>query len=439
MKIKVSNIFKVIIVFCLAITFTVSVICCKETRPVEEQTVEKQEEEKEQETITSETNEANQQIEEINLDLTPVLLSDYYIDFPESDELHNSGNLYLFDNKIFFVLYYINKEDVTINKSELKIIDAYDKKNLKEVGSIESEKLWWSLLGIEGDYLYIISQEGFHIVDIKDIGSPYILSSCINLKPISGMNNLIKDDYAYSGPPCLQIIDITNKENPETIGSISSDEGFWSINFFDVSGDYVYVSYYDSDKDDYSFSVVDIKDKREPKNLGSVWLNKNLSPDIISINQGYAYLESGIGDLENPINYLQIIDIKNKKNPFITGNLELSEISSMLDPIKDGDFIYMADRGGGLYIIDVEEPSNPKIIETIETGRLNYFYVEDNIGYIADKDKGLIILDLSQIENPREIGICDSPGYENFIIRQDNILFIKYQEYRIGIQAYELY
>jgi hypothetical protein len=77
--------------------------------------------------------------------------------------------------------------------------------------------------------------------------------------------------------------------------------------------------------------------------------------------------------------------------------------------IKD-DYVYIANRNGGLWVMDVSDHAHPIIVGSYKTpGKCNDIAVVDNLAYVTDGD-GLNILDVSNPAYPVEIGFLAVPG-----------------------------
>ena len=135
----------------------------------------------------------------------------------------------------------------------------------------------------------------------------------------------------------LFIIDVKDKENPRIVGKCT---GIDSANIVMLQGDYAYVSYtewispdetaeglLDSEQESIDilsvcgFKIIDIKDKKNPRVVGNFISgeNKDKSVQGLVINGDYAYLNSTELLLDSEESKLEIIDIKDKSNPKITG------------------------------------------------------------------------------------------------------------------------
>ena len=139
----------------------------------------------------------------------------------------------------------------------------------------------------------------------------------------------------------------------------------------------------------------------------------------VSVKDGYAYVTDVKG--------LRVIDITDKENPQIIGNIKTPGFAMGVF-IKD-DFAYIADYDNGLQIIDITDKGAPQIIGSIKTpGFAMGVFIEGGNAFIAESKEsgnfsGLTIIDISNKENPQIISSCDTPGAWNVHVK-DNYAYI---------------
>ncbi|MCE5330366.1 hypothetical protein LLG07_08570, partial [bacterium] len=309
-------------------------------------------------------------------------------------------------------------------------------------------------LKVSGDYLYLTNDLGYlYIVEIKDKTNPKVIGKCAGIDAANIV--FIENDYVYisyskydiESPELkvdygFKIIDIKNKEQPEVIGdwgsqSTGTDK---SVHGIYIKDDYVFLTIVslDEKKSTSIFQIVDISKKNKPVSVGS--FNLDGSANAVWTAGDYAFLnlivyESAAGDSSQNLkdlkskSYLVVADIKNKKNPKVTGRCEVpteswglfadennaylssnnydSETKKYHDSflqivglkdkskpallgsckIKGGawevdfkdDYLFVSDLEGGFSIIDVKDKANPKIADSLKTKGASYdVEVNDN-------------------------------------------------------------
>ncbi|NER21807.1 MAG: hypothetical protein F6J96_14145 [Symploca sp. SIO1C2] len=101
-----------------------------------------------------------------------------------------------------------------------------------------------------------------------------------------------------------------------------------------------------------------------------------------------------------------------------------------------GNTAYVADLDSGLQIIDVKDPTAPKILGSIDTHRALRLAIADNKAYIADWTSGLQIIDVSNVEAPQLLGSFDTPDYAHEVAISDNKAYVA--DYGSGVQIIDV-
>lgn len=116
----------------------------------------------------------------------------------------------------------------------------------------------------------------------------------------------------------------------------------------------------------------------------------------------YAYLANG--------DYgLWIINITNPSDPKVVGKYNTGDSAYYV--YVDGKYAYVADRGDGLRIIDVSNPKSPQEVGHYnKTSQVYWVSVKGNYAYVANHDYGLVVLDISDPTKPKEVGHLDTNG-----------------------------
>lgn len=90
-----------------------------------------------------------------------------------------------------------------------------------------------------------------------------------------------------------------------------------------------------------------------------------------------------------------------------------------------GNYAYVADRKGGLWILDVSDPTNPYEVSHYQTEGENYgVSVKDGYAYITDTEGKLVIIDVNDPTHPFEKGSCDLAGSLRSIFVLDGYAYV---------------
>ncbi len=119
----------------------------------------------------------------------------------------------------------------------MEIFDVSDPYSIRHLGSHQYLDRSYHLF-VEPPYAYVASSpHGLEIIDVSDPENPYLVGSCDSL---SAYHVSVRDGYAYlSGNNRLQLIDISNPAAPAVI-SVYSPSGDWLSGEVFLQGDYIY-------------------------------------------------------------------------------------------------------------------------------------------------------------------------------------------------------
>jgi hypothetical protein len=173
-------------------------------------------------------------------------------------------------------------------------------------------------------------------------------------------------------------------KNPETIASCAIDDRVLDI---DVKENYAYIANWNS-----GLQIIDISDKENPEIAG--YCDTPITTSVF-VEGNYAYI----------IDYgLQIIDVGDRENPYLLGNCPIP--GSGYDVCIMKNYAYVVNgkshsnktNTGSLQIIDISDKENPETIASCAVDAPNLeslnIYVNGNYAYITGSQTGLQIIKL---------------------------------------------
>ncbi len=181
-----------------------------------------------------------------------------------------------------------------------------------------------------------------HIINITDPTAPQMLTSFpLNAEPNEKFNRIeIYNDTAYiSGRDNLQIIDVTDPANPQSLGRIVGEAGIGQ-NGLAIDDNYAYVG---------TGGLIRLVDITEPTAPYFIETEHDFNTRDIVLQDGIAYTVNGDG--------LEIIDLNDPLNPQV---LSFADTPGDAWEIKvSNGYAYVSDGTFGLTIFDVRDPANP--------------------------------------------------------------------------------
>lgn len=264
-------------------------------------------------------------------------------------------------------------------------------------------------LDIINSLVYVADdQGGLQIVDISDPDNPYIIGEYSSEKSIVGV--AVRDTFAYlavnHNQGGVRIINVTDPESPVFVGE---DNWYYGYNVMAPQNDtnYVYMA------GGYWFVVEDVSYPQYPTFVRRFSTPGNIKGIYVIDSLVYLACEQmglHIFNLAKPDSEALIswIDTpSNARNIFV-----------------QNDYAYIADGRSGLIVIDVSMPGNPVLAGQYDTpDYANDIFVENDKAFIADGDGGLQIFDIETPSDPIFYGELET-SYANGVFARGDTIFI---------------
>ena len=264
-------------------------------------------------------------------------------------------------------------------------------------------------LDIKDEIVYAIKNTGLiEILDVNDPEQPQLIGSCQIPDAILGGGNqiIVVDSLAFvlTFSNGIQIVNISNPVEPQIIGNYNY------INAKDliISDNYAYIAGHNK------LSILDISEILNPLLLGEIY---GELCDITLFNNIIYGVHPG-----SP-NNLRIIDISDPTNPELLSNFNLPIGSSA--GIEFKDFTTFIAYGGLLWSINVENPSNPVMLDTLDiTNHTNRIIIEENNAIITNSTSGFEVIDITDPSNMSIISFYDTPSLAEQIKTIGDIVYV---------------
>ncbi len=191
-------------------------------------------------------------------------------------------------------------------------------------------------LAIDSTYVYLLSDAGFHVINISDPSSPW-RQGHFYISNYNRPNDIaIKDSIAYvaANDSGLYCVSISDPSHPALLGHI-------------IPAGYTYG---------------------------------------VAIRDNYAFLGCGIDTLI-------VLDISDPTNPIVAVTYEVPDVYiAFRDIILSGDYAFITDSHRGLSVIDISNPLSPSFVTFFGTyGEVNGMAVSGNLIYLANQYSLLIL------------------------------------------------
>ena len=296
-------------------------------------------------------------------------------------------------------------------------------RQLPLIASFRPEGVKVKGVAVRGDLAYAVAgYGGFFVVDAGDPGRLTLLGKCDT--PGNATEVAIRGRYAYVAdrPAGIQIIDINDPANPRIVGLYDSVELATGL---DIAGNLLAICNRSS-----GIEFADLADPIVPKHLSALRLGEAQG---IRVRGNLAY----VGLWHN--RKLAVVDIENPRRPVLRGEAALGGYGWGICPHRG--FVYAAtghhapgqggtNRGHGLDVVDVRDPSNPRSVKRLNTPphyRLgnDWWWVTASGSHVfhADGENGVLVYDITDPANPKPVAHAETADYSGAVaLLEDRIL-----------------
>lgn len=309
---------------------------------------------------------------------------------------------------------YACAENNNQNENGLLILDVSDPANPSQVSFLDFGGgpfgYWTQEVVVVGNYAYVAScLNGLKIVDVSDPTAPSVVGT---FQPGDVWNRDVSvvGDYAYltdGEADSLIIVDISNPTQPQYVSACGLPE--LSIKLY-IAGNYAYVARQEWYGQQGGLVIIDIFNPTNPFETGSC--NIEGSPFKVNGDTCFAYLADKSGGLV-------VVDVSDASVPVPVADWYTGFIANSVEVV--GIYAYIADyrfwnpyytAKGALRIVDISDPVNPVLVSSFRSERqCREVSVQLPHAYIADQEGGLRIVNVSDPTNPWEVGCYNTPEF----------------------------
>jgi hypothetical protein len=295
-----------------------------------------------------------------------------------------------------------DKAYITSGLYGLEIIDVSNPANAKTIGSVETPAGASHLVVIEGIAYVTVAEVGLQVIDVSDPTAPKLIGSVNTPHWAYGVTVVGDIAYVAGGYAGLHIIDVQNPATPRILCTVNTSGIATSVT---VAENIAYVADYTG------IQIINVQRPTDARLLGTVISDG--TPLSMMVIGGIAYVSAGTNGLE-------IIDVGHPTGLQFIGEVKTPGITSKGAII--GNMAYLVGRGieptdpkGWLRIIDVTNPSRPRIIGSLDRPLQVYdIEVVNCFAYVSD-DRGLQVIDISNPIEPKIIGSVDVASYNTYV------------------------
>ncbi len=339
----------------------------------------------------------------------------------------------------------------------LQIIDILDAATASIVKTVETPGISMSVVSTPS-YAYVADwNSGLTIIDVKPIGDAYVVTNVAYLE--RAYDVAYSDGYAYVAyEKHMLVVDVDPPESAFYCKAVLTERLASGI---DLSGDYAYVatrgrgmqiidinppdSAFIADKFNSINNAVSISGKGNNVCVADVHIGFHLV-DVSVPEQADIIVTSGT-DRTNEV-VMSDFYAYTAKSTFLGSNFEVWDIdppestyrvgfiTNEIPPAEGLDYAdgyaYVAGTTG-LYVIDIDRPDSPYIVQIVPTTYAWGVHVSGDFAYVTDLDEGLIIVEIVPPETSSRVKTVPSPDLARGVYAEGGYAYVAIEENGLAI------
>jgi hypothetical protein len=283
------------------------------------------------------------------------------------------------------------------NGAVMTILDISDPASPKKVGEIETPGIVKDIY-VWRHYAYIANfREGLRVIDVSDPSAPVEVDHepiwCI--RRLTGLRSML---YASNAMVVL-LINVSAPKGPILTETIKTEDLPWDIDVFIDTASTKYLCVADRGG---GLRIYDVTRTNSIAEIGAIDTPGEARDVFISGNYAYVVAYSS----------LYIIDLSNPSEPKILGSYDTRyQFCNIF--VSEGSAYVTDELYGGLWIFDVSNPANPVIKGFYHPGHgcSEGLTVNGRYVYVAHGSAGLQILDVSALDAPQYVSSYQTGSY----------------------------
>jgi hypothetical protein len=339
---------------------------------------------------------------------------------------------------------------------------------------------------ISGDFAYVCTRDqGLTIIDVKNKEKPFVVNKigdwiqiediCVRngiafvlelqgIRILNVSNPIMPEEFGFidvSGNEIewagdylyvacgsgLKIFDVSEPINPLSISTVSIPGSSHDIK---ISNNKAYVITVKDSPSMISYHsyihIIDISEPNIPRNLGvldtSITFENSIGKKLkMQISDGIAYVAHQSAGL-------CIFHVGDPKNPYVLSWLDLTSMADDVFLSENNRYLYVADTGYGLHVVDVSDLHAPKVINSVATPSYaealtvignNLYIAGDTRNSINGDKRGFHIIDIENHQNSSIVGSADTPYFASEVIKSKDALFVYDSPYEIYAEKLHMF
>lgn len=272
---------------------------------------------------------------------------------------------------------------------------------------------------VDGSIMYVADTTGLRVVSLQDMANPVLLGEVTNLQCLrvvarGGMA------YVTGGTSGTRTVDARTPASPVITASLLPTNLATATYDLALVGDPNYLLTVTGAG---GLTVLNISSPSAQQPVKSVvgrfdGQSVSTKPGLVAVT-GLLYK-----DALQSVSCLRLYNSSNPTQPQLLGSLN-STTPVFGNVYVSGNYVYIACRVAGVYIVNITNPTAPAIVSYYDTpGTAESVTVVGTLAYVADGIKGILVMDVSQPSSPRLVSSYITPAYTTDVAIQGNIAYL---------------
>ncbi len=324
---------------------------------------------------------------------------------------------------------------VAVSGSTAYIADAWEGVQVVDISNPANPTLqgntatpgWALSVAVSGTTLYVgDGGDGLRVLNVSKPTAPYEVGAYEGdgfVLRIAAAGNMV---YLADNEKGLRIVNASNPAAPTQVGVVSQMTDAQRVT---VSGSYAYVA----GGNEGNMYIMNVADPTNPYQVGK-FIGSGGIANGIAISGSYVYLSIGEG------HYMWVVNVSDPTNPVQTALIDFPppDPGDPRDLALQGNYVYVADESG-MRIFDISTPASIQPIGLLrlpDDGKSTVdLSLSGSYAYLADESDGVRIVNVADPSNPKLVSTFPTSNSSYAVAAANNQLYAGYSG---GIQVADI-
>jgi hypothetical protein len=297
---------------------------------------------------------------------------------------------------------------IGVNQSGLYVFDVSTPDQPEQIGSLSLPDGY--RIRLAGDIAYVTSDSaGLQVVDISDDENPVLIGSYDTVGTCSAVT--VSGPYSYLGQSAEPLV-VLDTSDPNAVQFLSQPDDGTAAESVRI-GDYLYVT----DWDAQALVVYDVSDASDPVVVGGVY---DFYATRVATDGEYLFVLRF--NVDTQLFYLHVFGLTDPTAPVELSTMTVGPFILELE-CGDGHLFAIEFYDVGMHVIDVTDLYDPHEVDLYPLDWGEDVWIDGDRAYVASFHDGLLILDITDPTNPFELGGIHEPFQFDSVAASGDLAF----------------